>query len=70
MARLTEIHSEQRAERGTEGKRREEKRNGITSPLVNIELSYHIMQPTKHEHHNPDYVYPSYQTRLVCIDLA
>jgi hypothetical protein len=56
MARLTEIHSEQRAERGTEGKRREEKRNGITSPLVNIELSYHIMQPTKHEHHNPDYV--------------
>jgi hypothetical protein len=42
----------------------------VTSPLANTGLSYHIMQATKHEHNNPDYLWPSYQTRAVCIDLA
>jgi hypothetical protein len=41
----------------------------VTSPIVNTRFSYHNVQPTKHEHTNPGYLYSLYQTRAVCIVL-
>jgi hypothetical protein len=41
----------------------------VTSPLANTGLFYHNVQPTKHEHTNPGYLYSPYQTRGICIVL-
>jgi hypothetical protein len=43
------------------------RRRVVTSPLANTGLSYHNVQPTKHEHTKPIYLYSLYQTRVACI---
>jgi hypothetical protein len=42
----------------------------VISPTRNTWSFYHIVQLTKQEHSKSDYTYVSYQTRVVCNELA
>jgi hypothetical protein len=53
-------------EYGDGWKEERKKRWVVTSPLANTGLSHSIVQPTKHHHTNPVYLYSPYQTRAVC----